>query len=64
MKEVRFAQSKAKQGDWDIFATRFLADDGRVMLSCLLHGSKGSYQPGAVEAWTGLVKKHGDSVKF
>ncbi|KXZ54826.1 hypothetical protein GPECTOR_4g897 [Gonium pectorale] len=64
VKEVRFAKSKAKAGDYDIYATRFYGEDGKVMLSTILHGSQGAYDPAAVQAWTSLASKYGDSVTF
>ncbi|GLC41660.1 hypothetical protein PLESTB_000691500 [Pleodorina starrii] len=64
VKEVRFAKSKAKSGEYDIYATRFLGPDGKVLMSCLLHGSQGVYDPAAVEAWTSLANKYGESVTF
>lgn len=36
----------------------------QVMLSCVLHGSAGQYDPKAVAAWNSLAQKYGESVKF
>ena len=63
VKEVRLAQAKAKAGDYDIYATRFVGEGGRVLLSCILHGAPaGQYDPAALEAWAGLHAKWGDVV--
>ncbi|KAG2434824.1 hypothetical protein HXX76_007709 [Chlamydomonas incerta] len=64
VKEVKFAKSKAKAGDYDVYATRFFGEDGKVMLSCVLHGNAGQYDPKYVAAWSSLAQKYGDSVKF
>ncbi|PNH07604.1 hypothetical protein TSOC_005947, partial [Tetrabaena socialis] len=64
VKEVRFAKSKAKAGDYDLYATRFVGDEGRVLMSVILHGQQGAYEPAAVEAWGGLAAKYGESLKF
>ncbi|EFJ41219.1 hypothetical protein VOLCADRAFT_98770 [Volvox carteri f. nagariensis] len=64
VKEVKFAKSKAKSGEYDIYATRFLGPDGKVLMSCLLHGNQGVYDPSAVAAWTSLATKYGETVTF
>lgn len=64
VKSVKLAKSKPKTGDYDLYATRFFDDSGKMMLSCLLHGKQGAYAPGAVEAWQGLQAKYGEAVDF
>ncbi|GIL82832.1 hypothetical protein Vretimale_8197 [Volvox reticuliferus] len=64
VREVKFVKSKAKSGEYDIYATRFLGADSKVLMSCLLHGQQGQYDPAAVEAWTNLATKYGESVTF
>lgn len=64
MKQVKLAKSKAKHGDYDMYATRFMDDSGKVLMSCLLHGSNGSYDAASVAAWNDLVQKYGESITF
>lgn len=60
---VKMARSKAKSGEYDIYATRFVAEGGRVALSVILHGEPaGQYDPVAVQAWEQLHAKYGGSV--
>lgn len=63
LKEVRLAKSKPKQGDYDLYATRFVGEGDKVVLSMLLHGAPaGQYDPDAVAAWEAIRAKHGDVV--
>lgn len=64
IREVKMARSKAKAGDYEIYATRFATEGGKVVLSVILHGEQGQYDPEAVKAWGDLYAKHGDSVQL
>jgi hypothetical protein len=36
----------------------------QVMLTCILHGQQGAYDPAAVSAWQTLATKYGESVQL
>lgn len=36
----------------------------QVLVSCLLHGHAGVYEPAAVAAWEALESKYGDTVEL
>jgi hypothetical protein len=62
MQSIKLARSKAKAGDWDVYAARIYAADERVLLTIMLHGKQGQYDAGAVEAWQALHAKYGDEL--
>eukprot|EP00877_Chromochloris_zofingiensis_P007174 jgi/Chrzof1/270/Cz01g09130.t1 len=64
LKEARIAQSKAKQGDYDLYAIRFANTEDKVVLSCLIHGHGGQYKPEAVQSWKVLQDKYGATVSL
>ncbi|KAG2490864.1 hypothetical protein HYH03_010782 [Edaphochlamys debaryana] len=64
VKKALIAKSKAKAGDYDVYAIRFQGEEGKMLLTCLLHGQAGVYQPAAVEAWKKLHEKYGDALDF
>lgn len=41
-------------GEYDLHITRFLDDKGEAILSAMLHGTDGAYEPGAAEYWEKL----------
>lgn len=64
LRQAKIVKSAAKQGGYDIYATRFLGEDGKLLMSCLLHGSSGEYDAGAVAAWQNLQQKYGEDVQL
>lgn len=64
LKQAKIAKSKARNGDFDVYAVRFLEDGGKMALSCLLHGNSGSYSPDSVAAWNDLHSDYGEVVEF
>lgn len=45
---------RSPAGDYDLYITRFLDDKGGALLSAMLHGPDGSYEPGATDYWEKL----------
>jgi hypothetical protein len=62
VQQVKLAKTKAKSGDYDLYATRFFNDGGKMVLSCVLHGQQGNYSEDAVAHWNSLQQKYGDKV--
>eukprot|EP00873_Tetraselmis_striata_P000910 jgi/Tetstr1/421174/TSEL_012216.t1 len=60
--EGKLVKSKPRQGDYDIYKVSFLRDGGGSLMTCLLHGPDGNYEPGAVEAWEALRDASGETV--
>lgn len=50
---------RSPAGDYDLYITRFLDDAGETVLSAMLHGVEGSYEPGAADFWEKLRKTFG-----
>jgi len=65
VKEAKLARSVARSGGHELLATRFIGADGKVVLTCLLHGQEqGKYEPGAEAAWAALEAKYGGALVF
>jgi hypothetical protein len=60
--EVKMVKGRPRTGEYDIYKVSFLREDGEPMLTCLLHGPEGNYEPGAIEAWEALRAKNGETV--
>jgi len=60
--EVKMVKARPRTGEYDIYKVSFLREDGGPMLTCLLHGPEGNYEPGAIEAWEALRAKNGETV--
>lgn len=50
---------KSPMGEHDLYITRFLDEDGGTVLSAMLHGLDGSYEPGAADYWEKLRETFG-----
>ena len=59
--QVKFETGEAKRGNFTTYAIRFLSKETEVILSAFLQwGKPGEYEPGQVEAWQALQRKHGE----
>lgn len=47
-------------GSHDLYITRFVDGDGGTMLSAMLHGVDGAYEPGAADYWEKLRQTFGE----
>lgn len=47
-------------GSFDLYITRFLDEAGNTLLSAMLHGVDGAYEPGAADYWEKLRKIFGE----
>lgn len=45
---------KNHSGEYDLYITRFVDEAGATVLSAMLDGDKGNYEPGATEYWEKL----------
>jgi hypothetical protein len=59
---VKIESSKARTGEWQVYAVRIAGSDGCGLLTALLHGQNGNYDSEAVAAWTALQSKVGPTV--
>lgn len=50
---------KSPAGEHELYITRFLDENGGTVLSAMLHGPDGSYEPGAADYWEKLRKTFG-----
>lgn len=51
---------KSPAGAHDLYITRFLDEAGGTLLSAMLHGVDGAYEPGAADYWEKLRQTFGD----
>lgn len=51
--------TKQSPSGHDLYITRFLDTEGETVLSAMLHGKDGSYEPGATDYWEKLRKTFG-----
>lgn len=61
---MRLTRSKARTGNHDVYAIRFTDSADKVLLTTLLHGQAGTYEPAAVSAWEALRAEYGEEAKF
>ena len=59
---MKLANSTSKSGGHDLYATRFFNDEGKMILSCILHGQDGRYSQEAVAHWKRLQHKYGEEI--
>lgn len=50
---------KSPSDEHQLYITRFLDAEGGTLLSAMLHGVDGSYEPGAAEYWEKLQHTFG-----
>lgn len=51
--------TKQNPSGHDLYITRFVDGGGETVLSAMLHGVEGSYEPGATDYWEKLRKTFG-----
>lgn len=51
---------KSHSGTYDLYITRFLDGSGATLLSAMLHGVDGAYEPGAADYWDKLRQTFGE----
>jgi len=51
---------RSPSGAYDMYITRFLNEDGETLLSAILHGVDGAYEPGAADYWGKLRQTFGE----
>lgn len=54
------ATMKSSSGTYDLYITRFLDGSGATLLSAILHGVDGAYEPGAADYWGKLRQTFGE----
>lgn len=54
VQSVQMVTKPSPAGDYELYITRFLDENGETMLSAMLHGKEGSYEPGAADYWEKL----------
>ena len=50
---------RSADDDHDVYITRFRDDKGEIVLSAMLHGEDGAYEPGATDYWKKMRKSFG-----
>lgn len=51
---------RSPSGTYDLHITRFLDEAGGTLLSAMLHGVDGAYEPGAADYWEKLRQTFGE----
>lgn len=66
VKTIELSEQKAKIGDHQLYVVRFKADEGALMLSCLLQYDPsvgpGNYLYGAIDGFRALRQRFGDMI--
>lgn len=66
VKTIEMSEQKAKIGDHQLYVVRFKADEGALMLSCLLQYDPsvgpGNYLYGAIDGFRALKERFGDVI--
>lgn len=55
--------TKQSPSGYELYITRFLDAEGETVLSAMLHGKDGSYEPGATDYWEKLRETFGAEQK-
>ncbi|CAM9786209.1 unnamed protein product [Ectocarpus sp. 6 AP-2014] len=60
VKSIKMVTKQSPGGSFDLYITRFLDEEGNTLLSAMLHGVDGAYEPGAAGYWDKLRKTFGE----
>ncbi|CAN0365553.1 unnamed protein product, partial [Ascophyllum nodosum] len=56
---IQMVIQRSADDDHDVYITRFRDDKGEIVLSAMLHGEDGAYEPGATDYWKKMRKSFG-----
>lgn len=56
---IAMVTKTSASGTYDLYITRFLDENGKPLLSAMLHGVNGAYEPGAADYWEKLRETFG-----
>lgn len=56
---INMVTKRSPSGTYDLYITRFLDEAGGTLLSAMLHGVDGAYEPGAADYWEKLRQTFG-----
>eukprot|EP00752_Nemacystus_decipiens_P002425 g2285.t1 len=59
IKSINMVTKRSPSGTYDLYITRFLDEAGGTLLSAMLHGVDGAYEPGAADYWEKLRQTFG-----
>lgn len=57
---INMVTKKSPAGEHDLYITRFIDEAGETLLSAMLHGVEGAYEPGAADYWEKLRQTFGE----
>jgi len=64
LKTVKLAKSQARGATHDVYGIRFTGAEGQMLLTCVLHGNAGQYEPQALAAWQQLAQEFGSECEL
>ena len=64
VKEIKMLMTRPRVGDYDLYVSRFINDEGNPMMSAILHGDEGDYDEEALAAWKRVLDMYGETQSF